>query len=160
MVVIQSPKISFNLNGGYMKKSNDLLRLASLTLMISIVGFGAGCGNSNNLGLSGNHISISNLSPTEKTFQHDSGTTTVTLTFNATDFSQNPTVYWTLLDNTGKVIQSTSSIVQASSPSVITVTVNVNTSQLVAGSSGSYRVYMTDETGGISNVLGGSWSAS
>ncbi len=145
-----------------MNKRNNLLLLALLTLIISLIGFSSGCGgsSSNNASLSGSQISISNLSPTEMIFQHAPGTTTLTLTFNASNFSQNPTVYWTLLDNNGKIIQATSTMVQAISPSEITVSFNVNTSQLAAGSSGSYRVYMTDETGGMSNLLLGSWSAS
>ncbi len=153
---------AYYLRGGYMEKRINFLFLVSLTLMISLIGFGGGCGGSstNNASLSGSQISISDLSPTEITFQPNSGTIKVTLTFNATDFRQNPSVYWTLLDNTGKIIQATSIMVLASSPSVITVSFNVNTSQLAAGLSGSYRVYMTDETGGISNILLGSWSAS
>ncbi len=143
-----------------MKKRINLLLLALLILIISLIGLnGCGGSSSNNLSLSGSQISISNLSPTEIIFQHNSGTTKVTLTFDAKDFSQNPSVYWTLLDNTGKIIQATSIMVQASSPSVITASFYVNTSQLAAGSSGSYRIYMTDETGGISNTLLGSWSA-
>ncbi len=72
-----------------MTKGNNLLLLVSLTLIISLIGFSSGCGgsSSNNTSLSGSHISISNLSPTEIIFLHDPGTTTITLTFNATDFS-------------------------------------------------------------------------
>lgn len=145
-----------------MKKRSNLLLLASLTLMISLIGFGGGCGssNSNTSIQSGSKISISNLSPTEITFQHDSGPTTVTLTFNAAEFVSNPTVHWALLDNTGKIVQAASAMVLASSPTAITVTFNVFTSQLAAGSSGFYQVSMTDETGGFSNTLLGSWSAS
>ncbi len=138
-----------------MTKRNSVLFIGSLAIMIFLLGFCVGCGNS----LTGDSITISDLSPASITLQHSSGIATVTLMFNATGFSQNPTVYWALLNNAGQIIQGTSTVLVASSPSLITVSFSVDTSLLAAGSSGSYRVYMSDDTGGVSNVLFGSWTA-
>jgi len=104
-------------------------------------------------------IGISNLSPTHITFQHNSGTVSVTLTFDETVYILNPTVHWVLLDNSGDLIQATSTAISTPSDIKITVSFAVPTSRLAAGSSGSFQVYLTDSTGKFSDMLEGSWNA-
>jgi|SRR5208337_618717 len=138
-----------------MKNRNSVAIIGSLALMIFLLCFGGGCGNSAD---NPDSISIYNLSPTSITLIHNSGTTTVTLTFNAAGFSDNPTANFVLLNSSGQNVQTLYVLIPNPSGS-IAVSFGIDTTKLAAGSSGTFQVALTDDTGGVSNTLIGTWSA-
>jgi len=138
-----------------MRNRNIVAIIGSLALMIFLLCFGGGCGNNNS---NPDSITIFNLSPTSIILIHNSGTTTVTVTFNASGFSDFPTAYFVLLNSSGQTVQTLPDLITNPSSSMVAA-FSIDTTNLAAGSSGSFQVYLTDDSGGVSNTLPGTWSA-
>jgi hypothetical protein len=139
-----------------MKNTNRVAIIGSLALMIFLLCFGGGCGGS---GDSVGSISIYNLSPTSITLIHNSGTTIVNLTFNAAGFSGYPTASFVLINSSGLGLQAPQFVLITNPSGSIAVAFSIDTTNLAAGSSGFFQVGLTDDTGAISNTLGGTWIA-
>ncbi len=146
--------------GKHMKNRNGVQLIGSFVLLMCFLSCG-GCGNSN-LTTGPGSLSISNLSPTNITLISNSTPTTVTVSFDATGENVDlPMVHVILIDNSGQTIRTYFTYVSLPpniTDATVIVSFSVDTSQLQAGTSGSYEVYMTDTLGKSSNLLSGLWS--
>jgi hypothetical protein len=144
--------------GGSMKKAS--LILGVLLVLLAVL---AGCGkSSSSSGAAKPTITISNLSPTTATFTHNSGTTTLTFTYEATGYNGNVTSHFEAFDNTGALAETNDTPVMSTTGLTPPIQVNhgitVDTSGMAAGDHGTYALSLTDSAGGFSNKLTGTWT--
>ena len=113
----------------HMKNRNRVAIIGSLALMIFLLCFGGGCGYSND---NPGSISIYNLSPTNITLIHNSGTTIVTLTFNAAGYDGYPTASFVLQNSAGLGLQAPQFVLITNPSGSIAVAFSIDTTNLAA----------------------------